>query len=404
MTGTVITGMGLALPGASTPDQLWRSVTGGRSAVRPIDRFDTDSYPCPNAGFLGEETERETIGTIKPRVRKRMDRFCQLAASAARSAEDEAGIAPGTGPGPGTDPERTGVYVGNMFGGWEITEASLRGLLDQGYTGVSPHIASAWFPTAPQGQITIGHGLTGFSKTLVADSASAAVAIGYGARAVADGRVDVLLAGGAEAPVTPYTYTFCTTSGRLSPTGTYRPGDDQADGFCVGEGAVMFVIEREELARARDAIPLARLAGFAVRHVPEEEVFGPAGSAALATVLTAALDEAGTDRVDCLALDAQGTSDADESELSAIRSVLGSVPLTTAKPATGNLLGAAPAVDAAVALLSLRHQTVPPVAGCLRPRDAGIVVGAPREVPVGTVALLARGADGTIAASVLQAV
>ncbi|MFD5336670.1 beta-ketoacyl-[acyl-carrier-protein] synthase family protein [Streptomyces hawaiiensis] len=397
MTGTVITGIGLALPGASDADQLWRSVTGGRSAVRPIERFDTDSYPCPNAGVLAEETERETIGTFTPRVRKRMDRFCQLALSAARSAQHDAGLPPSE------DADRTGVYVGNMFGGWEITEPSLRGLLDQGYTGVSPHIASAWFPTAPQGQITIANALTGFSKTLVADSASAALAIGYGARAVAEGRADVLLAGGAEAPVTPYTYTFCTTSGRLSPTGTYRPGDDTADGFCVGEGAVMLVLEREETARARAAVPLARLAGFAVRHVPEDEVFGPSGTRVLAAVLTAALDEAGTDRVDCVALDAQGTAQADESELSAIHSVLGPVALTTAKPVTGNLLGAAPAVDAAVALLSLRHGTIAPVAGCERPRNAHIVVGAPRETPVRTIALLARGADGTIAASVLRA-
>ncbi|MGW5677891.1 beta-ketoacyl-[acyl-carrier-protein] synthase family protein [Streptomyces sp. NPDC003860] len=398
MTETVITGIGLALPGASDTDQLWRSVTEGRSAVRPIERFDTESYPCANAGFLAEETERKTIGTFSPRVRKRMDRFCQLALSAARSAQLDAGLAPSE------DADRTGVYMGNMYGGWEITEPSLRGLLDQGYTGVSPHIASAWFPTAPQGQITIGNGLTGFSKTLVADSASAALAIGYGARAVSEGRADVLLAGGAEAPVTPYTYTFCTTSGRLSPTGTYRPGDDASDGFCVGEGAVMFVLEREETARARKAVPLARLAGFAVRHVREDEVFGPTGTRTLAAALTAALDEAGVEHVDCVALDAQGAAAADESELTAIHSVLGPVPLTTAKSVTGNLLGAAPAVDAAVALLSLQHGTIPPVTGCEHPRNAHIVVGAPRDTPVRTVALLARGADGTIAASVLRAI
>lgn len=398
MTGTVITGMGLALPGASDADQLWRAVTEERSAVRPIERFATDSYPCPNAGFLAEDTERETIGTFTPRVRKRMDRFCQLALSAAQCAQRDAGLAPSE------DADRTGVYVGNMFGGWEITEPSLRGLLKVDYTGVSPHIASAWFPTAPQGQITIGNGLTGFSKTLVADSASAALAIGYGARAVAEGRADVLLAGGAEAPVTPYAYTFCTTSGRLSPTGSYRPGDAAADGLCVGEGAVMLVVERAETARARGAVPLAELAGFAVRHVPQDEVFGPAGTSALAAALTAALNEAGADRVDCVALDGQGTLAADASELSAVHSVLGPVPLTTAKPVTGNLLGAAPAVDAAVALLSLRHGTIPPVAGCRRPQDAGIVVGAPRKTPLRTVALLARGADGTIAASVLRSV
>lgn len=397
MSDVVITGLGLALPQAADAEQLWNAVSAGTSAVAPIERFDSSRYSCSQAAVLDADTEAATVGTLKVRLRKRMDRFCQLAMSAAGSALDDAGL----------DPERhteaTGAYIGNMFGGWDITEPSMRGLCDHGYPGVSPYIASAWFPTAAQGQISIQWGLKGFSKTVVADTAGAALALGYGARAVDEGRADVMLAGGAEAPVTPYTYTFCSTSGRLA-SNTYRPADARADGFCVGEGAVLLALERAETARARGATPLARLAGFASRHTPENAVFTAAGSTVLADALDAALTEAEISTVDFVALDAQGTADADKAEITAVRSLLGDVPMGTAKPTTGHLLGAAPAVDAAIALLAIRHGAVPPVAGCERPTDPAIITGAPLPREVRTAAIVSRGADGTVAVSVLRAV
>src|SRR5262249_49628299 len=161
-----------------------------------------------------------------------------------------------------------------------------------------------------QGQISIHWGLKGFSKTVVADTASSALALGYAARAIEDGRAEVMLAGGAEAPVTPYTYTFCTTSARLSPS-RYRPGEHRADGFQVGEGAVLLTLERAESVRSRAASWYARFAGFATRHAPEADVFSPAGITVLADTISAALAEADVDDIGYVALDAQGTQEAD---------------------------------------------------------------------------------------------
>lgn len=394
MTEVVITGVGVALPGTPDPDRLWDHVEGARSALGPISAFDASGYTTDRAGVLDAETEARTIGTIKPRLRKRMDRFCQLAVAATDAAIADAGIDPGD------DPEQTGVAFGNMFGGWEITEPSLRGLYERGYMGVSPYIASAWFPTAPQGQVSIGRGLKGFAKTTVADTASSALAIGYAGRAITAGRANVVLAGGVEAPLTPYTYTFCETSGRLSPT-TYRPLDDRADGFQVGEGAAVLALEDAGSAARRGAAVHAVLRGFALGHCPEPDALTPAGEQALAHTIGAALEQAGVAGVDCVIADGQARTEADKSELAAIRSVVGEVPVTTPKGVTGHLLGAASAVDAVTAVLAMRHGVVPPTTGCERPVD-DLVVTAPLHGRVRTVLMLARGADGTCAATVLQ--
>lgn len=396
MREVVVSGLGLTLPGAASPEEFWSACSRGRSMIGPIERFPTGDYPNRSAGVVRGAVEQAAVAGFSPRLRKRMDRFCQLAMSAARSAIDDAELDESM------NTHRAGVYLGNMFGGWDITEPSMRALCRQGYTGVSPYIASAWFPTAPQGQISINWGLKGFSKTVVADTASAALAVGYAAGVIRDGRADVMLAGGAEAPVTPYTYTFCATSGRLSPS-TYRPYDDRADGMQVGEGAVVLVLEAAESARSRGARVYARVTGFATRHAHEDQVFSPAGANAIADTVRAAMDESGADTVDYVALDGQGVADADKAELTAIRSVLGTVPASTAKPLTGHLLGAAPVVDAAAALLAMRHQQVPPTANCERPVDSTIVTGSPLRRDIRTALLVSRGADGTLTASVLQA-
>ncbi|MEW9532358.1 beta-ketoacyl synthase [Microbispora sp. NPDC049125] len=400
MRRVVITGFGLVLPGAADGAGFWDLLCAGRTVTTPIDRFPADPYAGRHAGVVDDAA----LSAIPLRQRKRMDRFCQLAMAATSSALDHAGL---TTP---ADLDRIGVYIGNMYGGWEITEPSMRKLCQIGYTGVSPYIASAWFPTAPQGQISIEWGLKGFSKTIAADTASAAVAIGYAARAIAEGRADVILAGGAEAPVTPYTFTFCHTSGRL--TGIdYRPFADQADGFRVGEGAVVFVLESEESALARGAVPLAEVAGFAAGHAVSEEVFGSAGADTLAHVAATALKEAGLDpeELGMIGLDAQGSSAADISEAAALRALLGDaagrVPCTTAKPITGHLLGAAPAVDVLSGLLSIANGAVAPLPGeSVTVPELDLVSGGPRDRDVASALINARGADGTVASLVLKRV
>jgi 3-oxoacyl-(acyl-carrier-protein) synthase len=377
MTTVVITAAGVVLPGADDIDQLAAAADDGRSAIAPIDRFDTFGHASSAAAVVGDEQ----LAVFSPRLRKRMDRFCTLSMVAAGRALEEAGLLSDDGRTVTSDLARTGVYFGNMFGGWDITEESARRLQQVGYHGVSPYVASAWFPTASQGQISIYWGLRGFAKTIVADTASAALAVGYAVDAIREGRADVMLAGGAEAPVTPYTHTFCSTSGRLSATG-YRPFDPSADGFQVGEGGVMFVLESLERARERGVPILAEVAGYCTGHAPRRDVFSERGAGALARVAAAALDRAGADpaAVDYVGLDAQGQPEADTAEQAALYDLFAHRPPPgrTVKPATGHLLGAAAATE---------------LAGAVQSINAG-----------STTALVnARGADGTIACCVLRA-
>ncbi|MCA1587221.1 MAG: hypothetical protein LC744_00620 [Chloroflexi bacterium] len=398
-TKVAITGAGFVVPGARTSEQFWSLACSGMSSTTNIERFPVESYTGQRAGVVADEE----LKLFPARLRKRLDRFCQLSMVATHDALDDAGLSDGL------PAERTGVYVGNMFGGWEITEPSLRNLCQVGYTGVSPYIATAWFPTAPQGQISIHWSIKGFNKTVAADTASAAVAIGYAARAIAEGRADIMLAGGAEAPITPYTYTFCETSGRLT-AGDYVPFTDDARGFHVGEGAVMFVLESEASAHARGARILAEVAGFATGHARSSEVFGRSGSAQLARVGKAAVREAGltASDIDYVALDAQGTVDADTSEADAMDELVaegdGHIVCSTAKPMCGHLLGAAPAVEVLAAVLAMQHSEVAPVAGVAgSSHHLDLVVGQPRPQEIQAALVNARGADGTVAALALTA-
>jgi 3-oxoacyl-[acyl-carrier-protein] synthase II len=375
----VITAAGVVLPGADNLDELGAAVATGASAIAPIDRFDTAGHASSDAAVVDDAR----LAAFSPRLRKRMDRFCTLSMVAAHRAMADAGLLGDDGRTVTGDRERIGVYVANMFGGWDITEESARRLHQIGYQGVSPYVASAWFPTASQGQITIHWGLRGYAKTVIADTASGALAVGYGAAAIREGRADVMLAGGAEAPVTPYTHTFCTTSGRLSATG-YRPFQPSADGFQVGEGAVLFVLESREHAQERGAPILAEVAGFRTGHAPSAEVFGERGTAALTRIAAAALEDAGAAPadVDYVGLDAQGRPDADASERAAMAQLLqgrfGEVAQRTVKPVTGHLLGGAAASE---------------LAGAVQAVNDG------RR----TALVNARGADGTIACCVLRA-
>jgi 3-oxoacyl-(acyl-carrier-protein) synthase len=394
----VVTGVGLVVPGASCLTSLWHLLSAGETALTLIDRFPPDDYTAHYAGIV----DSAVLDELPRRKRKQMDRFAQLSALAARRALADAGFSELV------DAERAGIFVGNMFGGWEITEPSLRQLCRIGYLGISPYVASAWFATAAQGQISIDKGFKGFAKTVSTDTASGAVAVGYAARAIAEGKADLMLAGGGEAPITPYTYAFCETSGRMTPKG-YRPFSKGADGFRVGEGAVLLVLEAEESARERDAVLLARIAGFATGHARVAQAFESHGAHVLARVGGLALEEAGIapSDLDCVALDAQGTLAADDAEAAALHELLGdaaaSVPCTTAKPSTGHLLGAAAPLDIATTLLALRGDGIPGLPDAAdAPRGLNIVSGAPCLRPVRNALVNARGADGTATALVLK--
>ena len=392
--GVVVTGIGMATPAGTTREATWNRVREGHQVAGPIDRFDATSCSAGIAGLVDEEA----FGKFPPRLLKRIDRFSRLAMAATMEALEDSGLDLEA-----TDRQRAGAYLGNMYGGWEVADPSLRNLLTSGYQHVSPYVASAWFPTAPQGQISIYWQLKGYSKTIAADTASSALSIGYAARAIEEGRADVVVCGGAEAPVTPYALAFCERSGRLSPDG-YRPFDRRSAGFQVGEGATILVLEALEHANARGASPRGEFGGFATGHVRASEAFSSAGSQRFARVLARTLEESRLQpsEIDYVGLDAQGSKSADRSEEEALVLVLGEQAgrpaCTSAKPSTSHLLGAAAATEAAIGLLAMDRNEVPPIAGREEmdlPSRLRLVTSTASAEPIRTILIGARGADGT---------
>jgi 3-oxoacyl-[acyl-carrier-protein] synthase II len=398
-----ITGIGLVTPGGTLPS-VWDTLLRGQSTAREIDTFDISSYPVRHAGIVDNG---DMFAPFSPRLLKRMDRFCCLAMVAAQQALQDSGLELET-----LDHSSIGTYIGNMYGGWGMTDPSLRNLLRRGYREVSPYVASAWFPTAPQGQITIHWGLKGYSKTIVADTASSALAIGYAARLIQQGRAEVMVAGGAEAPITPYTYTFCTRSNRLSPTG-YQIFDPLGAGFLVGEGAVLLVLEEFTAAQRRGAHIYAELAGWATGYHPHEDDPWNDEGQHFSRIVRQALNNAGihSGGVDYIGLDAQGLFRADNTEAQALAQALGSdlqeAAVTTCKPTLTHLLGAGAAAEIATALLAIQQKVIPPIAENIvadRACPLNLVTHTPYQTSVKTALVNARGTDGVQTAVVLKAV
>jgi 3-oxoacyl-[acyl-carrier-protein] synthase II len=399
----VITGLGLITPGGTTLPEVWATLLCGQSVAKPIDTFDASLYPVARAGLVKNQ---EIFQPFSSRLLKRMDRFCCLAMAATQRALEDSGVDLEQ-----IDRQTAGVYLGNMYGGWSMTDPNLRRLLQDGYREVSPYVASAWFPTAPQGQITINWDLRGYSKTIGADTASSALAIGYAARAIEEGRASLMLAGGAEAPITPYTYGFCARSGRLD-FSHYAIFDPERSGFLVGEGAVILVLEEKEAALQRGVRIYAEIAGWATGFMPYPNSLNHDERGCFARLITRALDEAALqpDEIDYIGLDAQGVLAADYVEARALTQALGTAsrhPLvTTSKPALTHLLGAGAAAEIATAVLAMQNSVVPPVTACPAPELAdtlSLVVEEPRPAQVRHALVNARGADGVLSTLVLKA-
>jgi 3-oxoacyl-(acyl-carrier-protein) synthase len=269
------------------------------------------------------------------------------------------------------DKERIGVFMGNALGGWLFAETELRDMYLEGREGISPYMASAWFPAAPQGQITIYYGLKGYSKTVVADKASSALAIWYGAKILNDRKNDYVLAGGMEAPITPYALLCANTYGSLSknnlnPTTAYRPYDLYRDGFVLGEGAGILVLERQDDAIKRNTHIYGFVKGVGFSCDGTHRIRYSLDGRALELAIRQCLEECGWERkdVDYICLDGEATLLGDVLEVKAIKNVfddkLKDISLSAPKSMFGNLLGAQTALDVIATLLSMENSTVLP--------------------------------------------
>jgi 3-oxoacyl-(acyl-carrier-protein) synthase len=414
MTRVVVTGIGAVTPAGIGVPALWERAVAGKSLVRRIDRFDASPYRCQIAGQADEFVAEDWLSA---RFVKKTDRFSHLAVVAAGAALDDAAVQIGRVG--GVAAERVGVVVGNVLGGWEFAERGLRDLWVKGPRDVSPYQATAWFPAAPQGNICITYGIKGRARTFVCDRASGAYAIVHAAQMIERGYADVVIAGGTEQPLSPYAWACCQSAGFLTahgnahPESAYRPFDRRHAGSVLGEGSVFVILESAEHADARGAPIRGELAGWAINTDGYSPCYTvePHGQT-LSRAMSQSLEHAGVPVEDlgCVFADGSGVPREDAAEVAAIRATLGrharSIPVTTVKPVTGHLMGAAAPADVAVALSALAEGRVPPVANLEASApgfDLGFVRDAASEHPdLNTVLVVSRGLGGVNACLVLR--
>jgi 3-oxoacyl-[acyl-carrier-protein] synthase II len=377
--------MGTLTPLGNTVEALWEGLVNGRSGIGEITRFDTTDF---TSKIAGEVRDFEPTDYVSRRDARRMDRFTQFAVAAADTALETADLDTCSWNG-----ERVGVVLGSGIGGMETFEDQHRVLMKKGPKRVSPFFVPMMIANMAAGQIAIRFDARGPNTTVVTACASAASAIGEAYRVLRDDDADIVVAGGSEAAVVPLAVAgFCSARALSTrnddPKAASRPFDADRDGFVMGEGAGILVLERLEHAVERNAPILAELAGYGASADAYHITSPPPDGAGGARSMRAALNDAGLNPDDIGYINAHGTSTppGDAAETEAIKSVFGEgayqVPVSANKSMTGHLLGAAGAVELIACILSLQEGVIPPTINLTEPDpecDLDYVPGQARE-------------------------
>jgi 3-oxoacyl-[acyl-carrier-protein] synthase II len=276
-------------------------------------------------------------------------------------------------------------------------------------------MASAWFPAAPQGQVSIYYGIKGFSKTVVSDRASSLMALGYAKKVLSKDKLNMILGGGMEAPVSPYALLCCNTYGALSknndnPQAAYRPFDKQRNGFVIGEGSGIVVMEPVARAQKRGANILGYISGYGTSCDGVDRINCAADGRQLARAINNALIEAqaNVDEINYISLDGLAVNLWDDSEINALKLVFGErlkdIPISCPKSMFGNLLGASGAVDMITTLLAMEHSLVPVTLNLDAPSMNGLnfVTREAKEYKIGKALIISRGRGGINAVLVVE--
>ncbi|MGA5212816.1 beta-ketoacyl-[acyl-carrier-protein] synthase family protein [Streptomyces pseudogriseolus] len=385
----VVTGLGAVTPLGVGTGELWDGLLEGRHGIRELTDPEFDGLPVRIAGTVPVDP----AGLLPRQAARRMNRAAQFAVLAAREAWADAGYADGGTRESGLDPERVGVSLGAILGDASVLVGGDRKLRDRGPRGVSPLTTPMTVPSQAASQVSLDLHITGEARTVTSACASGTEAIGQAVDRIRYGRVDVALAGGAEAVVTPaimasFAAMRALAEGDPSQGSPSRPFAKDRDGFVNGEGAGVLVLESEEHARARGARIYCEAAGWGLsadaHHVAAPD---PSGDG-IALALRRAVRDAGGEVADVVHVNAHATAtvDGDLAEARALRGVLGGrpLPVTALKGHLGHLQGAAGGVEAVAAVLTLHHGVVPPTVGCGEVDDGidlDVVRDAPRRLP-----------------------
>jgi 3-oxoacyl-[acyl-carrier-protein] synthase II len=357
----VVTGIGCVSAVGIGREENWKTILDGKGGVANIDRFDASEYPVRIAAQV---VGFDAANYMDAKDARRADRFIQFAVAAAREAVDQAGLNISD-----DNAERVGVIIGTAMGGLATFEDGVRTLHTRGPGRVSPFFVPMMLPDMATGIVSIQLGAKGPNLATVSACASAAHAIGEAAATIRRGDADVMLAGGSEAAVTPAGVAGFAAAGALStrnddPEHASRPFDRQRDGFVLGEGGAVLVLETLSHAQARGATPLAVVSGYGTTADAAHIVQPSPGGEGAARAMKLAIGRAGLTPSDISYINAHGTSTRlnDAYETLSVKTVFGDAPppISSTKGATGHLLGAAGGVEAVYTVLAIRDQVMPP--------------------------------------------
>ncbi len=414
MRRSVITGMGLVTPLGVGVEPNWRALLQGQSGARVIDQFPTEDLRCkigclvPTTGDARFDAE----DWVAKSDQRKMDPFIVYAISAAEQALDDSGWRPDRE----EDRLRTGVIIGSGIGGLQTIEAGAITVRERGARKLSPFFIPASLINLASGHVAIRNGFKGPNHSVVTACSTGAHAIGDASQLIARGAADVMIAGGTEAAICRLGLAGFSASRALStnfnddPKRASRPWDKDRDGFVMGEGAGIVVVEELEHAKSRGATIYAEIKGYGMSgdayHITAPSKDGDGGYRAM----EAALNSAGLATLDIDYINAHGTSTplGDEIELAAVKRLFGDhaykLSMSSTKSAIGHLLGAAGSVEAIYSVLAMNHGVVPPTINLDEPSpscDLDLVPNQPKEREVRAILSNSFGFGGTNAALVL---
>ena len=369
----VVTGLGAVTPIGNDVPTYWEGLSTGKNGVAPITLFDAARHACR---FAAEVKGFDPRGSIEPKNAKRWDRFCQFAVVAAKQAIAHAGLTIDE-----RNANRIGTAIGSGVGGLLMMETQAHVLAERGPDRVSPFCVPMMIPNMATGLTAIALGAKGPSSAVATACAAGSNAIGDAYRLIQMGLADAMVCGGAESAITPLGVAGFASAKALSfrnddPATASRPFDAERNGFVIGEGAGVIVLESLEHARARGAEILAEVVGYAMtcdaHHITSPTPGGTGGAEAMRLALADARIEA----ADVDYVNAHGTSTQanDSNETAAIKSALGErayqIPVSSTKSMTGHLLGGSGGIEAVAAVLAIGHNLVPPTINYQNPDPA----------------------------------
>ena len=361
----VVTGLGLVSPVGSVLDKAWSNIKNGVSGIRKIESFDASSFSVQISGSVVDFNADEYISA---KDQKKMDTFIHYGIGASIMAINDAGLEI-------TDEnrDRIGISIGSGIGGLPYIEKNYGNFLNKGPRKISPYFVPSSIINMVSGNLSIMYGITGPNMSLVSACATGTHSIGDAARLIKHGYVDCMIAGGAEMATCPLgiggfasAKALCATNNN-DPETASKPWDINRNGFVLGDGAGIVILEDFEKAKARGAKIYCELAGFGMNSDAHHMTQPAAGGVGASKCMKQALNEASLNQTDVSYINAHGTSTpaGDKAETDAIKSALGienakKTPISSTKSMIGHLLGAAGGVEAVFCILAIRDNVIPP--------------------------------------------